>query len=73
VIKAVDPLAGLAACALSGTSAVGLAQLLHIRSVRNKSRELRELVGELARFAAERNRLGAVARGALPPGATFRT
>ncbi len=41
--------------------------------VDKKSRELRELVEELARFAEERNRQAARAAGALPPGNSFRT
>lgn len=66
---------GFAAAAAAGVlvSALGGARFAFRRTVDKKSRELRELVEELARFAEERNRQAARAAGALPPGNSFRT
>jgi serine/threonine-protein kinase len=64
---------GFAAAAGVLVSALGGARFAFRRTVDKKSRELRELVEELARFAEERNRQAARAAGALPPGNSFRT
>lgn len=66
---------GFAVAAAAGVlgSALGGARFAFRRTVGKKSRELRELVEELARFAEERNRQAARAAGALPPGNSFRT
>jgi hypothetical protein len=66
---------GFAVAAAAGVlvSALGGARFAFRRTVDKKSRELRELVEELARFAEERNRQAARAAGALPPGNSFRT
>ncbi|MFN9118777.1 MAG: serine/threonine-protein kinase [Gemmatimonas sp.] len=73
LINTGNPGTGVALAAGILVSALGSARLLLGRTVKAKSRELRELVEELARFAAERNRLGAAPPGTLPPDTSFRT